>query len=482
MTTAAAHHSGDDGPYDHPARLEDCGVDAKTGSDRRQRLFVGLVWLSMLLVALGCVVRYGRNAPLSEDWTAVPALTGNETSFPMWLWSQNNEHRLPLPRLIHLASLEISGGDFRAGMVLNIVLLAALAAACILVARRLRGGQTTYTDAFFPLLLLHLGNWENLLWSWQLQFVVSVVLITTLVLVLVKREGALSPRASILAGVALALLPFTGASGLVLVPFFAVWLSYEFLIRWRSRPSDGVWHAWFLLGCCVLSVLVCALYFLGYERPTWNPPSGGLLATLKTTTGLLVMGLGPGVRRSWEFSTAFVGAVLLGAAGVTIMAVRRADRTQRHRTFGVLVAFLALGALGLAMGWGRSGLVPTAGLPQRYVLLAAPMLILVYFAWELYGAASLRRWVHAGIMSSLVLLLPLNTSAGFEWRDWYIAGMTSFERDVSAGVPVPVLARDHRDFLMHWSEPTLAANLEMLCQDRLGPFDDLAPGDRKSVV
>ena len=36
--------------------------------------------------------------------------------------------------------------------------LGALAAAMILVARALRNGRTSVADAFFPLLLLHLGN------------------------------------------------------------------------------------------------------------------------------------------------------------------------------------------------------------------------------------------------------------------------------------------------------------------------------------
>ena len=94
---------------------------------------VWATWAAMLLVALACIVRYGRNIPLAEDWLLVPPMTGHEPHLGSWLWAQNNEHRLPLPRLV-LLGLLVATRDFRAGMVLNVVSLAALAAAMIFTA------------------------------------------------------------------------------------------------------------------------------------------------------------------------------------------------------------------------------------------------------------------------------------------------------------------------------------------------------------
>ena len=53
------------------------------------------------------------------------------------------------------------------------------AASCALIwtARTLRGGRVIWTDAVFPMLLLHPGNWENLVRSWQLDYTISVALI-----------------------------------------------------------------------------------------------------------------------------------------------------------------------------------------------------------------------------------------------------------------------------------------------------------------
>ncbi|MBK5186778.1 MAG: sugar transferase [Gemmatimonadaceae bacterium] len=147
----------------------------------------------MTLIALACIARYGRNIPLAEDWLMVPPMTGHEPRLASWLWAQNNEHRLPLPRLILLGVL-MATHDFRAGMVLNVLSLAALAAAMMLAARHLRGGVTRASDAFFPLALLHLGDWENLVWGWQFQFVCSAVLICALMLAIVRQRGAMTMR------------------------------------------------------------------------------------------------------------------------------------------------------------------------------------------------------------------------------------------------------------------------------------------------
>ena len=40
-----------------------------------------------------------------------------------WLWEQNNEHRMPVARLLLLGALKASGGDYRAGGLLNMALL-----------------------------------------------------------------------------------------------------------------------------------------------------------------------------------------------------------------------------------------------------------------------------------------------------------------------------------------------------------------------
>src|SRR4051794_31707951 len=190
---------------------EDARAAARRPGPLGPLLLVWGVWAVMLTFAFEQIARVGRNVPLSEDWLMVPALTGHQPHFWAWVWSQNNEHRLPVPRLVYLGLLELTG-DFRVGMVVNAIVLGVLAAAMILVARRLRGGRTSYLDAFFPVVVLNLGHWENLGWSWQLSFVLSVAAIVGILLVLVASPVPLGRAPAVALAAMLVLLPLTGAT------------------------------------------------------------------------------------------------------------------------------------------------------------------------------------------------------------------------------------------------------------------------------
>src|SRR5438132_7946183 len=104
-------------------------------SDRGARTFFWSVCFVMMLVALVFLVKYGRIFPLTEDWLVVPALTWNEPHMVQWLWGQVNEHRVPFPKLVLLVLLKATHGDFRIGMIFNILTLGLLSAAMIYVAR-----------------------------------------------------------------------------------------------------------------------------------------------------------------------------------------------------------------------------------------------------------------------------------------------------------------------------------------------------------
>jgi len=73
------------------------------------------------------------------------------------------------------------------------------------VIRRLRG-RLIYADAFFPLLLLSVGHYENIIWTWQIQFVMSSVLIGSLFLLIIGHPDRLPRRSGLLLGAGLVLL------------------------------------------------------------------------------------------------------------------------------------------------------------------------------------------------------------------------------------------------------------------------------------
>ncbi len=440
-------------------------------SDRTRSVLVWITWAGCLAILLGFIASDGRNLPFEEDWLMVAPMTGHEADLPRWLWSQNSEHRLPLPRLMNLVLLRATG-DFRATMVFDTLLLAAVTAGMILVARRVRGGRTKLADAFFPLLLLHLGQWDNLVWAWQIQFVLPTVLACVLLLVIAARPSPPTGMAAVTAALALVSLPLAGANGLVLTPVLAIWLLYA---TWgqsdatlRTAPFRRQAGAGALAACCL-----CGVYFIGYEPSPWNEPSPGLLATIATTGKFLVFGLGPATAKAWGVFSLVTAAIIVAGIGVLAGALRRREG-ERVRVLGLLMFFAAFIGLGAALGWGRAGRVAATGrMSPRYVLLAAPLMCAAYYSLLLYGTERLRRLGPAALALLAALLFPLNTREGLKRRDWFGAGMTAFERDLSGGASIEELAARHHAFLLHWDEPLMVTSMRQLREAGFRPFSHL---------
>lgn len=449
--------------------LDGATASASRGGRLLPAAIVWLVWAVALAGILVSIARDGRNIPFEEDWLMVGPMTGHEADLPRWLWSQNSEHRLPLPRLVNLALLRATG-DFRSTMVFDALAIAAVAAAMILVARRLRGGHTSLADACFPLLLLHLGNWDNLVWGWQIQFVLPTVLACVLLLVIVARPGPPAGWGAAAGAVALIGLPLSGANGLLFAPPLAAWMAYAVWTR-RRDPTAGLGTGdWLPAVAACLALLLCAVYFVGYEASPWNQASPGPGATLATTGKFLALSLGPVAAKGWLVCGAAAVAVYLIALGLLAVAYRR-DRDERLRILGLLAFFAAAIVLALAVGWGRAGRAAATGrMPSRYVLLAAPGLCAAYFTALLFGRGWLGRAFPVVLAAGLALLFPLNTWIGFERRAWFGAGFAAFERDLAAGASKKVLADRHHEFMLHWDAPLMVASLQQLHDAGIGPF------------
>jgi hypothetical protein len=432
--------------------------------------FVGGVWAAMLVAALAFVGRYGPRVPLWDDYDVVPVLTGAEPLTAGWLWSQHNEHRVPLPRLVLLGAYRLSGSDFRAGMVVNVMALGALALGLIAVARARRGG-TRYADAFFPLVLLHEGHHANLLWSWQVQFILSTALAGAILALIVGRGSRPGPGTAALVGTCLALLPLCGANGLAFVPALALWLGGLSVAAARSGERHGRRNALRILGLTAPALVVMVLYFRGFQGARHHPSAAGVWEALRTGLQFLSLGFGPSAALLWPGSgLAVLGLLLLSALRLVRVWGWRPE--ERVRASGLLAFLGAMGCLALGLGWGRAGSGELAGFADRYVTLAVPTLCAVYFVWDLYGPAVLRHLVPMVLFVAMCVLLWPNTQAGLDHGREAAAQDAAFARDLRAGVPAFLLIKRYTPWL-HPSQDALTELLPMLHRAGIGPFRSL---------
>jgi hypothetical protein len=444
------------------------------------------VWAVMVGTMPAWVALYGYNVPQWEDWLMVPALVGKQPHLLQWLWSQYLEHRLPLAKAIYLVLLRASDGDVRIAMIANTLMLSILCLAMILMARRLRGGQTRLADAFFPLVLLHLGHVDNILFGWQINYVISTSLACVWLLIVVGGRWPLSARGASAAGLTLVLLPLSGAYGMIFTPFVALWLLVGTLLYHDEMTAR--WMTPFQITCVVFAIAVMCLYFVGYEQPA-APSNPGIVITAITAARFVGMSLGPvGAGTSRVFPASVIGvffcgvACLLWASAIILLSrgLGNARSAERFRVIGFLTFAAATAALVLLLGWGRAGSVPFDGMPSRYALLSVPGLCAAYFAWILYGPDGTRDRVMMVFALAVLLALPFNLRHGLGHRDGYVASMRAFEQNVAKGMSWRELAdrqtkgwrelAERQGGILWWDPERDAKGIEMLHDAKMGPW------------
>jgi hypothetical protein len=412
--------------------------------------FVGAVWALMLLAALVYVGEFTSSCPYYDDWGDMAWWTGQRPVTVTWLWSQHAEHRIPLPKLILLGLTRVASYDFRAGLFFNVVTLGLVAFALMRAARNLRG-RTSYSDAFFPLTLLTLGQYEIFFISHAVDLVAAMGITGALLLLVARSRKPLTLRVTFLAAAGLGALTLCGAIGLALVPALTLWLVTSALLHWRSGEPHGRRNAVWTLTLAGAVLGLAGLYLVGWQKPPENesPTNPGLRATLGTSAEFLSMGFGPAAGSFWPVS----GWMLVGLMTLTgtVLAVAwYRQPPERFRALGVLLFLGAMATLALAVGWGRAGFGPGAAFMPRYTTYAAPALCGAYLAWGLCRPLALGSLGQMVLFTLVAFAFSLNTLTGLQAGAEHRRQMEAFEKDLRAGLPPSALAERHANFVYPW--------------------------------
>lgn len=358
-------------------------------------------WAATTVLALSFVLFLGTNAPYADEWEFVPALVGEEPRLP-WLWEQHNEHRMPLPRLVVLAYFTLTH-DFRAGMILQVIMLSALALYLIRLAAKVRGSGH-WADAFFPISLLHTGHWENFVMGYQVCFVLFAVLATALVVTALNTTRASAFRSGVFAGILLMLLALTGGSGLAVAPAVSAWLLYLTAIVWRSG-SKG--RALLISLLAVLPFAYLGVYFIGYHRPAHHPePSLNPLDFGPLAGQVVAVSFGMGLSKAWW--AVFPALLALGSGTLLLLKKNWKDADARPAAVGLVAVTAGVTGVAVAIGVGRAGFGGEMGLWSRYSLLTWPLLGAAYLVW----AKAARKWVPIALCVAAALAFPGNVGDG----------------------------------------------------------------------
>jgi hypothetical protein len=384
----------------------------------------------MLAADLTLVARYGNNFPFQDDWTLVPVMTRcQDVNWP-WAWHQHNEHRLPLAKLAIVGLGRVFGNDFRAVMFVNVALLAAAAALLIWATSSANGGSR-WTDAFYPLVLLHWGHAENFLWAWQIGFT-SAVLVVLLWLAFMIRVGSRDQQLGWIPAVIAILLPLCGGVGMCFLPFLIVWFVCRAFMG--KTPADRYWA----LAGASAGLVVAALYFRGYTIEH-SPQAASITSIVDATIQFVSLALGMTASAGWRVAGT---CMLIGLALGLILLITSLGKSPASRTFiGGQICFLG-GFLILAgaIAWGRAGIGAEAALTGRYITLAALSACWLYSVVVIDVRPIVHRSLPILLVALAACMLWPNTTAGYRHALGLREIYGAFKTDMAAGTPPVVLA------------------------------------------
>jgi hypothetical protein len=426
-----------------------------------------VAWLLLTAGLLAFVARCGVNFPFMDEWPMVSALTNAEPVRP-WLFGWHNEHLLPLPRLVFWAAFQL-GHDYRLAMVLSVALWSALARLLMASARAARGGPAQ-SDALFPLLLLHPGQWENVLMSYQVGFALSAFL-AGLSFTLI---GSGRPTAWRVAAVAIcvALLPGCGGHGLLFASAGVGWL----LVLLARRASEGSSRNDSAATLALVGLLAFAAAASLYAWYPGKPPPPADVPPL--TGGRFVVGLlgfaaaGYGPAGVAAIPVSFVAVSLVGIGFVvTTWRTRRELLGPRGPAWaGSVAAVLAVTLLAAAIAYGRGRYNLASATFPRYVGLSALLpasvaLLCLRFTPGEFGA----RLPEAIAVLSLIAL-PFNAWSGWGSGERLAEVQRSARAELAAGVPVEFVVRKY-DFLIYNDPAAVTRFIAGYAASGVGAFD-----------
>ncbi|WP_435009573.1 hypothetical protein P12x_000831 [Tundrisphaera lichenicola] len=446
--------------------LEEVSITAMDDREPGASAFVLMVWVACGVCVLGLAGYSAAETPRLDDWANVSVLTGDRPLTVGWLWSQHNEHRIPLPRLIIVGLSKLTGGSFRAPSILNAGLLA-VASGALVLASRVRRGWTSYSDAFLPLLLSGPSHGRNILVGFQIQLVSSTVLYAFVLSIIVRRpEGLRTLSSALMAGIVI-LLPLCGANGVAFVPALALAMVIQAIAdRKRSLGRSVI----LLLGAVASLSLVYA-YFRGWKAAGHGDAPASIVEKVRVTLQFLAGGWGVSAAETWPWSGGLVAGLLIGGVVALVIAWRR-EPEGRMRTTWLVAATGAIGSLALGIGSGRAGMGDRIGFEPRYVTLAAPAMVMVYLAW-LNAGRSMGRFSQMTLFTLACLATWPDAEAMIEAAREQRSASSELAADIARGLPPSRLIARHIGFL-HTSHDELGTGMALLKRARLGMYANLA--------
>lgn len=416
------------------------------------------------------VVDRGFTSPFADEWNWIEVVCGEQPLTLDWLFQLENQHCWFLPKLVYLGINWASGHHFRAGAVVNAVLLSVLALAMMRAAARARG-RASYLDILFPVLLLHWDHALNVLWGFQIDYVLPTVLAGFGLIGIFYTRKRLS--VSIAVGVSVCFLGagLCGGGGLFYCPPIALWLVVAAIGRLRTGLRRDVVSGTFILMLALLPLVPIAVHWpsLSAVFREGEPTHANWFDRIAGASQFASLALAKIGRDLWPGSAVVIGAITVYAFW-RLAGVWRARPQDRVRIAGLILflcgTILMAGGIGIARSYQSS----RACLDYRYILLAAPLSLCLILSAVRYGP----KWSGGRSTELAAGVVCVGLGLWFNWHGWDHSDaipclMKAMDEAAAEGLPPAAMAVRFTDDTQH-PEVWLEKHLAMLRTAKIGPY------------
>jgi len=386
---------------------------------RTSQLFARLAWLFILApVFLGFyyVHTYGVNVVWEDQWGILSVFEKHDAGTLTLLdfWKQHNEHRHCIPEMVMYVLAFATRWNVVAEMwVTQAMLLGMLAMLLSVFRRECASRYRTWFMVPIALVAMGLRQSQNLLFGWQIGFVmIAVSAVAALYcLYLMNRPGR---RRWKFAGAVAAATVATCSGGSGPLVWIAGLVPLELLPLNRRRKTI------LFVGWIILGIFEWIIYFYGYKKPPTHPDAQlslqyGLAFAGGALYPSLLLGIpGEGVL-PLPLMAICVGAIILFLALVSTVLSFTEHKSSPFSFWLGLIAYSLLvdGATTL----GRAGFGPGQALSTRYATFSGLAVIGVFGILTCLAAVNRTRPIAAlwGCLFSLIVSgLVLSSIEGFE--------------------------------------------------------------------
>jgi hypothetical protein len=405
------------------------------------------IWISwgVLLAGVGAIIASSylvitTYSPLPhwDEWALFDHLaTGGGWSLP-WLWAQHNEHRIFITKLFFLLDVELFHGT-QAFLLLSIFLVQFLQLFLLTWSLRVLGGMRGAAWRAGTGLIAYCvfcpTQYENLVWGFQLQFVVTSAMATLSILALLLYQRESRAKFLVLSIVAASIATWSLANGMLLWPLL---IAAALLLRMRRQ----VWAS-----LVVFAILNIALYFFHYHQPSPRGQALSLQSVVEMAQYVIVYFGSTWVRHSSGLIALFTGVVGIGAALIVVARVLRKRDGEGLLQFELALLMLLFLATAAITSSGRLHLGLEQATASRYQTFALVLWCCLGLFLIVQVAAS-RTQFQITAMALLIIMLGFATQVRLPLIDaqWHQLRLKIISLSLLAGVEDPaVLAEAYPD-------------------------------------